>query len=136
MRAPCAAARQKSCAQLRKQIFTTHIGTELLNNMLRELAILGFVSFTATVILQFVALDEKHRELFEFSHVLMFVTAVFYALEIATVSVSSARARHVSSRARDGLGEQRRQRHAVVKSTRPRRTWRAHVTCVTRPVRR
>ena len=53
---------------------------------MRELAVLGFVSFTATVIQQFVSLPEDTKETFEYSHVLMFVTAIFYAIEIAVIS--------------------------------------------------
>ena len=45
---------------------------------MRELAILGFVSFTATVLMQFVTLGEETRDFFEYSHVLLFLTAVFY----------------------------------------------------------
>eukprot|EP00966_Prymnesium_polylepis_P103665 2400046-Prymnesium_polylepis.1 len=54
--------------------------------MVRELAVLGFVSFTATVIQQFVQLSEETKETFEYSHVLMFVTAIFYAVEISVIS--------------------------------------------------
>ena len=59
--------------------------------MTRELAILGFVSFTATVILQFVHLEEEKHELFEYAHVLMFTIAVVYAKEIAIVSIKLGR---------------------------------------------
>ena len=50
------------------------IGRKLPGKMVTELAILGFVSFTATVILQFVHLDEETHESFEYAHVLMFIT--------------------------------------------------------------
>ena len=56
-------------------------------HQVRELAILGFVSFTATVIMQFVPLSEEATESFEYSHVLLFVTAIFYAVEISVISV-------------------------------------------------
>ena len=52
----------------------------------RELAVLGFVSFTATVILQFIHLPEDKKMIFEFAHVLMFGTAIAYALEIGRIS--------------------------------------------------
>ena len=70
---------------LGENVFNEGIGAMLLSKMIRELAILGFVSFTATVLLQFVELPggEETHESFEFSHVLMFVTACFYAIEIA-----------------------------------------------------
>ena len=59
---------------LREEVFTTHIGGELLNNMMRELAILGFVSFISTTIIQFLTgIDELVEETFEFSHTLMFI---------------------------------------------------------------
>ena len=51
---------------------------------------LGFVSFTATVIMQFVPLSEEATESFEYSHVLLFVTAIFYAVEISVISVMLA----------------------------------------------
>ena len=40
----------------------------------------------AQVIQQFISLPEETKETFEYSHVLMFVTAIFYAIEIAMIS--------------------------------------------------
>ena len=57
-----------------------------MNKMVKELAILGFVSFTATVIMQFIHLTEDKKMLFEYAHVLMFGTAIAYAKEIALIS--------------------------------------------------
>lgn len=42
------------------------VAEKLMHKMVTELAILGFVSFTATVILQFVHLAEENRMLFEY----------------------------------------------------------------------
>ena len=58
----------------------------------RELAILGFVSFTATVLMQFIKLHEEMKEFFEYSHVLLFLTAVFYGT-LHTVCTLSAHCR-------------------------------------------
>ena len=75
---------------LEEKIFAEGIHKALLHKMLGELAVLGFVSFTSTVALQFMNLEsvggEETKESFEFSHVLMFTTAVFYALEIGVVA--------------------------------------------------
>mmetsp|Transcript_29548 Transcript_29548/g.61840 ORF Transcript_29548/g.61840 Transcript_29548/m.61840 type:complete len:276 (-) Transcript_29548:284-1111(-) len=62
------------------------VAEKLMQKMVKELAILGFVSFTATVILQFVHTAEDKKMLFEYAHVLMFGTAIAYAKEIALIS--------------------------------------------------
>ena len=71
---------------LEESIFTEGVSRLLMQKMIRELAVLGFVSFTATVILQFVVMIEETKLTFEYSHVLMFITAVFFAIEIAVIS--------------------------------------------------
>ena len=50
---------------LQEHVFSSGIGKLLLGKMVRELAILGFVSFTATVLMQFVSLSEEANEFFE-----------------------------------------------------------------------
>ena len=72
---------------LESRVFTDHLSYLLLQKMSRELAILGFVSFTATVVMQFTHLGET-EELFEYAHVLLFATAIMYVKEIAFVSRS------------------------------------------------
>ena len=74
---------------LEEHVFKEGISKLLLGKMVSELAILGFVSFTATVIMQFLELHEETKLTFEYSHVLMFVTAV---LRVATSPVSRATA--------------------------------------------
>ena len=61
---------------------------ELLDKMQKELTILGFVAFSATMLIQAEMLPLTHEQhlCFEFAHVLMFATAVTYAKEIFLVS--------------------------------------------------
>ena len=72
---------------LESRVFTDHVSYLLLQKMSRELAILGFVSFTATVVMQFTHIGET-EELFEYAHVLLFATAIMYVKEIAFVARS------------------------------------------------
>ena len=72
---------------LENHVFDSGIGALLMGKMVKELAILGFVSFTATVSMQFLKLEEEHREFFEYAHVLLFLSAVFYAVEISFISI-------------------------------------------------
>ena len=70
---------------LESHVFSEGIANRLLQKMARELAILGFVSFTATVLMQFVELGDM-EVLFEYAHVLLFATAIMYVKEIALVA--------------------------------------------------
>ena len=65
-----------------------NIKRELLDKMFKELTILGFVAFSATMLIQAEMLPLTHGQhlCFEFAHVLMFATAIFYAKEIFLVS--------------------------------------------------
>ena len=68
-------------------VFTGGISEMLFQKMIRELAILGFVSFTATVLKQFLQrVPESDLQLFEYAHVLLFTTACAYVKEIAIVN--------------------------------------------------
>ena len=71
------------------------INRELLDKMFKELTILGFVAFSATMLIQAEMLPLTHGQhlCFEFAHVLMFTTAIFYAKEIFLVSGSLHRLR-------------------------------------------
>ena len=70
-----------------ENVFTGGISEMLFQKMIRELAILGFVSFTATVLKQFLqTVPESDLQLFEYAHVLLFTTACAYVKEIALVS--------------------------------------------------
>ena len=68
---------------LEEEYFSSGIRKQIWQMMLRELTILGFVSFVATVILQFVLIPEEDKQIFEYAHVLMFTLAIFYAAQIA-----------------------------------------------------
>ena len=72
---------------LEEKVFNEGIRAALWQKMLRELTILGFVSFSATITLQFVVLPEADHLIFEFAHVLMFTLAIMYAKEIAISSL-------------------------------------------------
>ena len=65
-----------------------NIQRELLDKMFKELTILGFVAFSATMLIQAEVLPLTHGQhlCFEFAHVLMFTTAIFYAKEIYLVA--------------------------------------------------
>ena len=71
---------------MEEEIFNSGIAQKLLQKMIKELAILGFVSLTATMLLQFVHLPHIQHLLFEYAHVLLFITAVMYAKEIYIIS--------------------------------------------------
>ena len=73
---------------IKKHLPGAHIKKELLEKMFKELTILGFVAFSATVLLQAELLTLNHEQHlnYEFSHILMFSTAIVYAKEIFFVS--------------------------------------------------
>jgi hypothetical protein len=72
---------------LEVNVFNEGIRAALWQKILRELTILGFVSFTATIALQFAQLEEEPKMIFEFAHVLMFTLAIMYAKEISISAV-------------------------------------------------
>ena len=56
---------------LEHRVLNVGIGHELFHKMVRELAVLGFLSFSSSVLLQFVILPEETVQLFEYAHTVM-----------------------------------------------------------------
>jgi hypothetical protein len=56
---------------LEHRVLNVGIGHELFHKMVRELAVLGFLSFSSSVLLQFVVLSEQTVQLFEYAHTVM-----------------------------------------------------------------
>lgn len=97
---------------LEENVFNSGIKAALWQKITRELTILGFVSFSATITLQMVNLEEESELLFEYAHVLMFSIAIFYALEIANnsfmaASIASGFARQDQERDEELLAQER-----------------------------
>lgn len=79
---------EKGSEALEEAVGEHCIERELLDKMFKELTILGFVAFSATMLIQAEMLPLTHGQhlCFEFAHVLMFTTAIFYAKEIFLVA--------------------------------------------------
>ena len=78
---------EKITEYLEENVFNEGIRAKLWSKILRELTILGFVSFSATITLQAVHLPEDDHLIFEYAHVLMFTLAIMYSKEIAISSI-------------------------------------------------
>ena len=52
---------------LEHKVLNVGIGHELFHKMVRELAVLGFLSFSSSVFLQFAVLPEKVVQMFEYA---------------------------------------------------------------------
>ena len=81
---------EKGSEALEEAVGEEGIKRELLEKMFKELTILGFVAFSATMLIQAEWLPLTHGQhlCFEFAHVLMFTTAIVYAKEIYLVAGS------------------------------------------------
>ena len=81
---------EKGSEALEEAVGEKGIKHELLQKMFKELTILGFVAFSATMLIQAEWLPMSHGQhlCFEFAHILMFTTAIVYAKEIFLVSHS------------------------------------------------
>ena len=81
---------EKGSQALEEAVGEHGIKRELLEKMFKELTILGFVAFSATMLIQAEMLPLTHGQhlCFEFAHVLMFSTAIVYAKEIFLVAGS------------------------------------------------
>ena len=81
---------EKGSEALEEAVGEHCIERELLDKMFKELTILGFVAFSATMLIQAEMLPLTHGQhlCFEFAHVLMFSTAIVYAKEIFLVAGS------------------------------------------------
>ena len=79
---------EKGSEFLEEAVGEEGIRHELLQKMFKELTILGFVAFSATMLIQAETLPLTHDQHlnFEFAHILMFTTAIVYAKEIFSVS--------------------------------------------------
>ena len=78
---------EKITEYLEENVFNEGIRAKLWSKILRELTILGFVSFSATITLQAVHLPEDDHLIFEYAHVLMFTLAIMYSKETSKVLI-------------------------------------------------